>query len=68
MNNTHATSRRKFLLTAATAAIGAPFILDKAFAASPNGKLRHACIGVGGMGAHDLQNFISHPDVEIVAL
>src|SRR3546814_8495404 len=42
--------------------------LDKAFAAPPDRKLRHACIGVGGMGGHDLQNFKSHPDVEIVAL
>src|SRR5690606_29023720 len=33
-----------------------------------NGKLRHASIGVGGMGGHDLKNFIAHPDVEIVAL
>src|SRR5690606_36610153 len=68
MNDTHSTSRRDFLRTAAAAAVGAPFILDKAFAAPPAGKLRHACIGVGGMGGHDLQNFKSHPDVEIVAL
>lgn len=71
MNKKYSTSRRKFLLTAATAAIGAPFIFEvsaKALATSPDGKLRHACIGVGGMGAHDLQNFKSHPDVEIVAL
>lgn len=71
MDNNHSTSRRKFLITAATAAIGVPFALEasaKALAALPNGKLRHACIGVGGMGAHDLQNFKSHPDVEIVAL
>lgn len=68
MNDTHSTSRRDFLRTAAAAAVGAPFILDKAFAAPPAGKLRHACIGVGGMGGHDLQNFKSHSDVEIVAL
>ena len=34
----------------------------------PNDKLRHACIGVGGMGAGDLRNFLSHPRVEVVAL
>lgn len=71
MKNDHSTSRRKFLRTAATAAIGVPFILEsasKAFAALPKEKLRHACIGVGGMGGHDLQNFKSHPNVEIVAL
>lgn len=69
MKSKHSTSRRKFLITAATAAIGAPFILDsKALAGAAKRKVRHACIGVGGMGAHDLQNFLSHPDVEIVAL
>src|SRR3546814_6617468 len=68
MNEIHSTLRRNFLRTAAAAAVGAPFILDKAFAAPPDRKLRHACIGVGGMGGHDLQNFKSHPDVEIVAL
>jgi len=69
MNNNHSASRRKFLVTAATAAIGAPLIFESVQAyAAKTGKLRHACIGVGGMGAHDLQNFKSHPDVEIVAL
>lgn len=68
MNETHSTSRRNFLRAAAAAAIGAPLILDNAFAALPARKLKHACIGVGGMGAHDLQNFKSHPNVEIVAL
>ncbi|MGV3762629.1 Gfo/Idh/MocA family oxidoreductase [Parapedobacter sp.] len=68
MNDTLSTSRRDFLRTAAAAAVSAPFILDTAFAAPPARKLWHACIGVGGMGGHDLQNFKSHPDVEIVAL
>jgi predicted dehydrogenase len=36
---------------------------------SPNGKLNHACIGVGGMmGGNDLNNFKSHPRCEIVAI
>ena len=34
----------------------------------PNDKLRHACIGVGGMGFNDLRNFLSHKRVEVVAL
>ena len=59
-------SRRKFLLTAATAAIAAPLILESC---APKAKLRHACIGVGGMmGLNDLQNFLSHPNVQIVAI
>jgi threonine dehydrogenase-like Zn-dependent dehydrogenase len=31
-------------------------------------KLKHVCIGVGGMGRHDLQRFIAHPDIEIIAI
>lgn len=30
--------------------------------------LRHACIGVGGMGEWDMKNIGEHPDVRIVAL
>jgi predicted dehydrogenase len=59
-------SRRKFIQTAATAAIAAPLLLESC---APKTKLRHACIGVGGMmGLNDLQNFVSHPDVQIVAI
>lgn len=62
-------SRRKFLLAAATAALTAPFPLKShGKSAAQSGKLRHASIGVGGMGSHDLQNFIKHPDVQVVAL
>ena len=35
---------------------------------SPNGKVAHACIGVGGMGHHDLENFKSHGGTEVVAI
>ena len=34
----------------------------------PNDKLHHACVGVGGMGFHDFQNFLSHKRVEVVAI
>lgn len=34
----------------------------------PDGKLRHACIGVRGMGGNDLESFKSHPRLEIVAI
>ena len=50
----------------ATAALAAPLLIESCV---PKTKLRHACIGVGGMmGYNDLQNFVSHPDVEIVAI
>jgi predicted dehydrogenase len=60
-------SRRQFLQTAtATAALVVPRI--RLHAASPNEMLHHACIGVGGMGVGDLQNFASHPKTRVVAL
>lgn len=67
MNNRNLNvTRRKFIQTAATAAIAAPLILESC---APKSKLRHASIGVGGMmGFNDLQNFVSHPNVEIVAI
>ncbi len=69
-NHQRISSRRQFLKTAAMAGAAAPFIFKSinASAASPNGKLRHACIGVGGMGAHDFSEFRGHNKVQIVAL
>ncbi|MBI3853950.1 MAG: Gfo/Idh/MocA family oxidoreductase [Verrucomicrobia bacterium] len=62
-------SRRQFLKSTAAASFAAPLILPSlGRAASPNSKLNHACIGVGGMGFGDLQNFLQHPRVQIVAL
>ncbi len=68
MNEKNLTSRRNFIRAVAGAAVSAPILLDSVFANTPAKKLRHACIGVGGMGGHDLQHFIAHADVEIVAL
>jgi hypothetical protein len=68
-NQSNSVSRRKFLDSITTAALAVPFLANSTVNfATPNAKLRHACIGVGGMGWHDLQNFKEHPDVEIVAL
>src|SRR5690606_8722448 len=68
-NNPNDLSRRKFLLTTATAALASPFAFSfTAPAKSMKKKLAHACIGVGGMGGHDLQQFMAHPAVEIVAI
>lgn len=61
-------SRRKFLFSAATAAIGSPLALRAAGQARPGKRLRHACIGVGGMGGYDLQSFKQHSQVDIVAI
>lgn len=60
-------SRRSFIQKAALAAV--PLVINTPVVAfSRNQKLRHACIGVGGMGGHDFQQFRSHPNVEIVAI
>jgi predicted dehydrogenase len=65
----HALSRRRFVLNSALAALAAPSVMRSSLrAASANGKLNHACIGVGGMGGVDLPNFLSHPRVQVVAL
>jgi len=62
-------SRRKFILSAATTAVVPSVLLQSstAVAAQP-ARLNHACIGVGGMGWGDLNNFKSHPNVNIVAI
>lgn len=61
------TTRRRFLQTLAPLAGGlaVPNLLR---AANVNGRLQHACIGVGGMGFGDLQNFKQHPRTDIVAI
>ena len=63
-------NRRAFL---ATAALGAASYFSGCTSArprgvSPNSKLCHACIGIGGMGAADISNFKTHARTQIVAL
>jgi len=51
------------------AAGGVPLILPRlSLAQSANGKLQHACIGVGGMGNSDLNSFLATGKVDIVAI
>ena len=67
-------SRRHFLKAAVAGSFAAPFFVSCSTTKNPprtiaaNGKLNHVCIGVGGMGWGDLQNFLQHPRVQIVAL
>ena len=62
-------SRRHFLRTTVAAGLTAPFLFPGGLrAASPNGKLNHASIGVGGMGWNDVQQFKSHPRAQVVAV
>lgn len=65
------TNRRRFLRTgaAALAATALPGTSRLRAAANANGKVQHACIGVGGMmGLNDLRQIQSHPEVEIAAI
>jgi len=66
------TTRRTFMKQIAAAGALVPLSLESTMAAvsaaSEETKLRHACIGVGGMGWADLRSLTSHPDVEIVAI
>lgn len=64
-------SRRSFLELSAAA--GGLYLAGCAATEPPapryvTGKLRHAGIGVGGMGGSDLGQIASHPEVEVVAL
>ena len=64
-------SRRQFLQTAAIGGFVAPFLLSCRTARparAANGKLNHACIGVGGTGWGDLLELAKDPRVEIVAM
>ncbi|HVV73351.1 MAG TPA: Gfo/Idh/MocA family oxidoreductase [Verrucomicrobiae bacterium] len=67
-------SRRRFLKVAAFSGLGSPLFISctstrqGSRVVSTNDKLQHASIGVGGMGWNDLQNFLQHPRVQIVAL
>jgi predicted dehydrogenase len=63
-------NRRQFLVGSTAAGLG---LVSGAFfvgarPVSPNGKLNHACIGIGSMGWNDLDQFLHHKQVQIVAL
>ena len=67
------TTRRSFMqsmaaATAAGAVVASGTSALKARAESPNGKLQHACIGVGGMGSNDFKQFLLHSNTDVVAL
>ena len=62
--------RRTFLTTSAfgAAAVLTGYSQTKRRTIGPNEKLNHACIGVGGMGHHDLKNYLSHSKSQVVAI
>jgi aminopeptidase N len=62
-------SRRRFLQLSAAAALAVPAgCLASGARPRVAGRQRHAGIGVGGMGAVDLEQISGHPNVDVVAL
>jgi len=62
-------TRRTFLKQLAATGAVLPLGLNPSVFSPPAGrKLRHAAIGVGGMGWSDLKRFCTHENVELVAL
>ena len=61
-------NRRHFLKQGIGAGLCAAAWLRPALGQSPNGKIHHAAIGVGGKGWTDIMELASHPQVVIAAL
>jgi len=61
-------SRRSFLKTIATTALGAPFITRGLMAQSPNSVVRHASFGSAGMAWSDVSEFSKFPQFKLVAV
>ena len=76
MTNGNRINRRQFITrTAGTAlgAVGFPYIipssvLGQAGGVAPSNRITMGCIGVGGMGTVDLQNFLRQPDIQVIAI
>src|SRR5216117_2532720 len=68
MNRNRTFSRRSFLKTLATSALGAPFITRGLLAQSPNSVVRHASFGSAGMAWSDVSEFSKFPQFKLVAV
>ena len=69
MGKRKAIKRRDFIQVA-SAAIGAPFIVPSSVfgAVSPSNRFTMGCIGMGGMGTGNMQNFLKRDDVQVLAV
>jgi predicted dehydrogenase len=59
--------RRQFLLST-TAGLTAAYISRSFAQSSPNDRIQIGCIGVGGMGRGNMNDFLEQPDAEVVAV
>lgn len=61
-------NRRRFLTGAGALGLGATVLPSRAIADVPSRRIRHACIGIGGMGGLDFARIAAHPMVDVVAV
>ncbi|NHE56548.1 Gfo/Idh/MocA family protein [Cyclobacterium plantarum] len=61
-------NRRKFLNRSVLFVLTPPLLSQYSGFTKKQEKVRHVCVGVGGMGWHDLNRFKAHPNVDIVAI
>ena len=65
-------SRRRFLSCAAATAALPYFVPSSALGAdgttAPSARITMGAIGIGGMGTHDLKNFLQQDDVQVLAV
>ena len=66
--SSHPFTRRAFLKTLGTAALGGPFLARGWAKQSPNGMLRHASFGAAGMAWSDITEFAKYKQFELVAV
>ena len=68
----NSTTRRHFIKSAATAALGAPFLLDAASVnarpLSANDRITIGCIGLGIQGRNLMNGFMNRQDTQILAV
>jgi predicted dehydrogenase len=61
--------RREFIQSTVAGVVAASAVVRSARASlSPNEKIQLGCIGLGGMGRGDMNDFLGHSDVDVVAL
>ena len=65
---TYQSDRRNFLKQGIGAGLCVATWTHTVSGRSPNGKIHHAAVGVGGKGWSDVMEFASHPQVAVAAL
>lgn len=61
-------NRRRFLTGAGALGLGATVLPVRGVPTASSKRIRHACIGIGGMGNADFARIASHPMVDVVAV